>query len=234
MAGLGRKVFTAGDVLTASDVQNYMMDQSVMYFAGTAARSSAIATPTTGMTTYIGTTGTATIPQIETYTGSQWQTPYATTLLANVSLTATSSTNILNVFNATYDNYLVFLRTDVSTTSTVRIRMGVGGTPNSTASNYKWGGFLSAIGSSSGNFTGTLSNSWDIGEALTQLTANVTILSPFIAKSTNYISSAVGSDYYNWSYNGNMSVTTSYTDLNILCSAGTMTGNIRVYGLRNS
>ena len=154
--------------------------------------------------------------------------------LNTTTFTASSSVNITNVFSATYDNYLVVLRTDVSTTSTVRIRMGVGGTPNSTASNYKWGGYLSAVGSASGSFTGTVSNSWDIGEATTQLTANVTILSPFIAKSTNYLSSAVGSDYYNWSFNGNMSVTTSYTDLNILCSAGTMTGTVRIYGLRNS
>ncbi len=44
----GRKVFTAGEVLTASDVNDYLMDQSVMVFAGTAARSSAIASPETG------------------------------------------------------------------------------------------------------------------------------------------------------------------------------------------
>jgi len=51
MAGLGRKIFTAGDVLTASDVQSYLQDQAVMVFAGTAARSSAIATPSEGMVT---------------------------------------------------------------------------------------------------------------------------------------------------------------------------------------
>lgn len=109
MAGLGRKVFTAGDVLTASDVQNYMMDQSVMYFAGTAARSSAIATPTTGMTSYIGVTGTATIPQIETYTGSSWQTPYGITQIANVSVSAVNSIVLSNVFTSTYTNYVVYV-----------------------------------------------------------------------------------------------------------------------------
>ena len=67
MAGLGRKVFTAGDVLTASDVQNYLMDQSVMVFAGTAARSSAIATPTEGMVSYL-----TDIDLLETYNGSSW------------------------------------------------------------------------------------------------------------------------------------------------------------------
>ncbi len=52
MAGLGKKTFTAGEVLTASDVNGYLMDQSVMVFGGTAARSSAIPTPTEGMMSY--------------------------------------------------------------------------------------------------------------------------------------------------------------------------------------
>ena len=68
MAGLGRKVFTAGDVLTASDVQNYLMDQTVMNFAGTAARSSAIATPTTGMVCY-----RQDIDAVEAFDGTYWQ-----------------------------------------------------------------------------------------------------------------------------------------------------------------
>ena len=54
MAGAGKKTFTAGEILTASDTNTYLMEQTVMYFAGTAARASAIPTPSTGMTTYIG------------------------------------------------------------------------------------------------------------------------------------------------------------------------------------
>jgi hypothetical protein len=67
MAGLGRKVFTAGDVLTASDVQNYLQDQAVMVFAGTAARSSAIATPSEGM--FAVTTND---DELDYYNGSAW------------------------------------------------------------------------------------------------------------------------------------------------------------------
>lgn len=67
MAGSGRKVFTAGDVLTASDVQNYLMDQTTMVFAGTAARSSAIATPTEGM--FAVTTDN---DELDYYNGSAW------------------------------------------------------------------------------------------------------------------------------------------------------------------
>jgi hypothetical protein len=52
MAGLGKKTFVAGEVLLAQDVNGYLMDQSVMVFGGTAARSSAIPTPTEGMMSY--------------------------------------------------------------------------------------------------------------------------------------------------------------------------------------
>ena len=52
MPGLGRKTFIATEVLTAANVNGYLMDQSVMVFAGTAARTSAIATASEGMVTY--------------------------------------------------------------------------------------------------------------------------------------------------------------------------------------
>lgn len=52
MAGLGRKVFTVGEILTAANVNGYLMDQAVMVFANAAARSSAIPTPSEGMVSY--------------------------------------------------------------------------------------------------------------------------------------------------------------------------------------
>lgn len=69
MPGLGRKVFTAGEVLTAANTNGYLMDQSVMVFAGTAARSSAIGTPSAGMLTF-RSDGTV----YEYYNGSAWTT----------------------------------------------------------------------------------------------------------------------------------------------------------------
>jgi hypothetical protein len=53
-----RKVFTSGEVLSATDVNEFLMDQMVMTFAGTAARGSAIASPTEGMLTYLADTNT--------------------------------------------------------------------------------------------------------------------------------------------------------------------------------
>ena len=49
----GRKVFTAGEVLTAANVNDYLMDQAVMTFAGSSARASGIGTATEGMVSYL-------------------------------------------------------------------------------------------------------------------------------------------------------------------------------------
>jgi hypothetical protein len=53
-----RKVFTSGEVLSASDVNEFLQDQMVMTFAGTAARGSAIGTATEGMLTYLADSNT--------------------------------------------------------------------------------------------------------------------------------------------------------------------------------
>jgi len=53
-----RKVFTAGEVLAAAEVNEFLMDQAIMTFAGTAARGSAIGTATEGMVTYLADSDT--------------------------------------------------------------------------------------------------------------------------------------------------------------------------------
>ncbi len=55
-----RKTFTAGDVLTASDMNTFLMNQMIMTFADSTARDSAIstATATQGMITYLADTDT--------------------------------------------------------------------------------------------------------------------------------------------------------------------------------
>jgi len=53
-----RQVFDAGEVLSATDVNTFLMNQMVMTFAGSAARGSAIPSPTEGMLTYLADTDT--------------------------------------------------------------------------------------------------------------------------------------------------------------------------------
>jgi hypothetical protein len=70
----GKKTFVAGDVLLAQDLNDYLMDQSVMNFGGSAARSSAIPTPTSGMVTYLTDQ-----KRVEVYDGDLYRpkTPFA-------------------------------------------------------------------------------------------------------------------------------------------------------------
>lgn len=65
MAGLGKKTFTAGDILTASQVNSYLMDQSVMAFADSATRATAVTVPSDGMMSYLQDTNV--VEQYRTY-----------------------------------------------------------------------------------------------------------------------------------------------------------------------
>jgi hypothetical protein len=242
MAGLGRKVFTAGDVLTASDVQNYMMDQSVMYFAGTAARSSAIATPTTGMTSYIGVTGTATIPQLETYTGSAWQTPYGMTQVANVTYSGASTISVNNVFTSAFDYYKIILTNDALATSSgnVYIKFRVAG--NDSSASYNWGALGVEAG---GNQLGNHGNNSSLGFLISQTrnangtfgfsmeVQNVAIATPtqvqFIFTSNTPTYNTVEGTFGG----GQHSVNTAYDGFSII-APGNIQGKIKVYGYRNS
>lgn len=58
--------FVNGQTLPASRVQDYLMNQTVMVFDSTSARSSAL-TPTEGMITYLKDTNA-----IEFYSGTTW------------------------------------------------------------------------------------------------------------------------------------------------------------------
>jgi hypothetical protein len=65
-AGLGFKDFTTGEVLTAADVDGYLM-QGIWVFASAAARDSAVTSPQEGNACYLKDTN-----QVLTYSGSAW------------------------------------------------------------------------------------------------------------------------------------------------------------------
>lgn len=95
MAGLGRKVWTAGEVLAAADVNGYLADQVVMVFDDSDARGSAIGTPTEGMMSY-----TKDDNAVQVYDGSAW-TAVDTTIS---SINASAVINTLTASTATaYD-----------------------------------------------------------------------------------------------------------------------------------
>lgn len=68
MAGSGYKKFNAFDVLTAAEVQNYLMDQAVQVYSDSTARGSALGTAVSeGMVSFLKDTDST-----EVYDGSSW------------------------------------------------------------------------------------------------------------------------------------------------------------------
>lgn len=61
MAGAGFKLFSNGQVLLSSEVNEYMMQQQIMVFADAAARDAAITAPSEGMFAFLKDTDTLTV-----------------------------------------------------------------------------------------------------------------------------------------------------------------------------
>lgn len=88
MAGAGYKLFSTGDVLSASDVNTYLMQQTVMSFASSAARTTALASVLAeGMVTYLQDTNV-----VEIYTGAAWVSLDDPNAIQNTLLTTTGDT----------------------------------------------------------------------------------------------------------------------------------------------
>ncbi len=209
-----------------------------MYFGGTAARASAIPTPSTGMTTYIGTTGTASIPQLETYTGSAWQTPYGMTLLANVPFTTASSIAIDNVFSSTYTNYLFHWRTTAASGADPVLSLvgRIAGVDKSTSLRD------TRLSVQNTTISGGIDNALRIGNSSntypTLANGNFVLYNPNIATATTYTgqstySSNAGTDFQ-FIHGGYCGVAEQWDGVKISASTGTITGTIRIYGFRNS
>jgi hypothetical protein len=127
----GRKVWLADEVLTAEDLNDYLMDQSVVVFASAGARTSAVLSPEVGMLTY-RVDGSV----YELWNGSAWvaagnnigTVPNATYALTSgtavFASSATNATNATTAANATkVSNQTVFIQSS---------------TPTATATNDLW------------------------------------------------------------------------------------------------
>jgi len=81
------KVFANGYPLQASELNNYLMNQTVMVFASSTERGTTLTTPTQGMITYLQDTNA-----LESYNGSAWVAVGLDTTLTNVLITAPRET----------------------------------------------------------------------------------------------------------------------------------------------
>jgi hypothetical protein len=229
--GSGFRTFTAGEVLTASNVQNYLMDQSVMVFGGSAARSSAIGTANfeEGMVSYLTDTD-----KVEAYNGTNWvsvapTTSQGLTLINTTSFSAVASQSINNVFSATYTDYKIIYNATHSTSSNVNFRLRVSGADDTT-SNYSFQILTSALHiTTSANSTGL--NTWSYAGSGGESCAEMLLFNPFATANTKAIvnhndgsaNARIAQLYFN--------ATTSFTGITIYPNTGTLTGSISVFGV---
>jgi hypothetical protein len=236
--GSGFRTFTAGEVLTASNVQNYLQDQVVMTFAGSAARSSAIGTANfeEGMVSYLTDTD-----KVEAYNGTNWvqvgSSNQGLTLINTTSFSGVSSQ--LFSLTGSYENYLVIIsHTGTTADSDALLRVSLNGTPAS-GSNYN-GSVLGLTNSGSGtNLTSASATSFKYA---TNETASTTEFAGFVfnlidvnvarntkitshgttVNSPGAVSTFVGSCLHE--------VSTAYNQVQFFPSTGNFSGRASVYG----
>jgi hypothetical protein len=227
MAGAGKKTFTAGEVLTASDVNTYLMEQSVMVFGGTAARSSAIPTPSEGMTSYRTDT-----QQIESYDGAEWRGMSGLQLVKKQTIgSGVSSVTVTGAFSATYDVYKIVVSGGVAS-GDIALNLTLG----STATGYYWAGASQQYGSSTVNGANgsNVANFQSVVYCSTNaLSGQIELDNPFATKRTMVRYQATGSSttYFRNDAHGFLNDANSYTAFTLTTGSGTITGGtIYVYG----
>ena len=244
MAGLGAKLFTAFSKLTAAQVNGYLMDQSIMRFASTAARDAAFGgagepTLAEGMTCYLDDTN-----QIQSYTGSAWVGVAASSTVADVSSglvfikqQSFSGTNfqVTSIFSANYINYRIFvnINTHAGGAANVTGRMLNATTPYTTAE-YSWVGSEQGYAATAFTVFG-LNNTaqWTLGRVDGDGGAAsfvFDILNPFAARRTMF-----NNDYVYNTQNGQtggiLKNTTSFDGMDF-SNGSTIAGTVTVYGYR--
>jgi hypothetical protein len=230
-----RKEFEAFTRLDASDVNSFLMDQTVMSFADAAARGSAIPTPVEGMYTHLEDS----IQRTQFWNGSAWRSPSGETLIATSDFSAQTSVSIDNIFTSEFEFYRIVASIVAdSSASNMAIRLRDGS--DLAGSGYTFN-FIRNTATSVTGQTNTGTSSWRVGVTRTNNTTliNITLGNP--AKSgakKNYLFHEFNQDGSTTETNvggGFNSVTTVYDGFKLLSEATTnFSGTLRVYGLRNS
>lgn len=107
-AGLGFKTFTTGEVLTAANVNGYLM-QGVLVFANSAARSSAITSPQEGQMTFLKDTNSTEYYDGAAYVPVAGASSSGLTFITSTTFSNSTGSNIDSIFSSSYENYLVIL-----------------------------------------------------------------------------------------------------------------------------
>ncbi len=150
-----------------------------------------------------------------------------------VSFSGASSVSLNDVFNSTYENYLLLTRiTDMSVGDNVQIRMRASGSDDSTANYHNLGLRITTTVDRIASYGQT---SYRIGETGTKKGAFQTVIyGPQLAALTQFnglITNGFNNPMENGFQMGAHNVATAYTGFTIFPASGTMTGSVSVYGI---
>jgi hypothetical protein len=228
------KVFSNGSVLNASEINDNLMNQSVIVFSNSAARSAAIPSPIEGMTTYLEDTN-----NVWVWTGSAWTqlgAPPALTYITTVSGSSVASLSLNNVFSSLYKNYSLLIEATGSTTAALRIRMRSAGADNSSALYFSYFTGINSGGAVSVSETSGTSAliSRSVGSP-NQFMYRFDVRDPFLASGTRWMGQLYNDANADQAVGGfSHAVSTSFDGFTIFPTAGNLVSvSVQVYGYKD-
>jgi hypothetical protein len=236
-------LFVANSVLTASQ-QNISAATGVPVFATTVTRDAAFGGSNKvlaeGQLCYLESTDV-----VQYYTGAAWATVGPASagglvlVKAETAFTGQTSFNVANVFSATYNNYLIWIR-NIAATSNGGLRFQLSGGGTATASGYSYQRFIAYGTNTAASRVGNTTSAYlQEGGGAYFSQAVVSISNPFSGQMT-YTSTDSLSDagYFTpavevWA--GNQQTAVANQDgFTLLSVTGTITGTYTVYGYAKS
>jgi hypothetical protein len=163
--------------------------------------------------------------------------------LTNTTFTTVSSIQINNVFTSEYDHYFLnFTITACTGNDTTVLMKLVDGTTPTTGNDYYWGqsGIISSTAgavTNNGNAQSSLLAARMSSSAADVTEFSMNILAPNKANRTSFNWMGFnfnGAISFNYVGSGNFNLATQFEGLQFLTGTGTMSGNVKIYGYRNS
>ena len=162
--------------------------------------------------------------------------------LVNTTFTTTSALQVDNVFTTDYDNYKIIFRLTACSSSGTGIRLTLvdGTTPTTTAKAF-WGSSGSTNSGAAASTYGSALTYFDLiygGSASPSLTnAVIDIIAPKLATSTGLTFNTFnlsGGVSFAYAGAGAFETNDTFEGVRFAPASGTMSGNIKIYGYRNS
>lgn len=158
--------------------------------------------------------------------------------LNTTSFTTQSTVNVDNVFTSDYKNYRMLISVNTkSTDNAINMQFRTSGTTNTTTNydtNFAQIESWKAAATLSGGNAGATATSFTVGFNFTNepYTAGFDVFNPQVALKTLMSGIATGNNagFRGFRFNG----TTQFDGISLISATGTITGEIRFYGYRNS